>query len=963
MMTIKVRLSLLLLGLVPLVVQARIGQQMYPLKERRAQQQLTLEEFNDIDLTFSDDSPPKVLRSFYLEVLETDGDLPLDPSLLIVQAALQDYILAELNATYGKNDQIDNVQATIVSQEAITRKATNAVPILGSRLETQVNITFDNEPSPFEADVESTLQQIMQDLTYLLTNLTAWADGDAKLSRVYNLTRVEVEDTLGIDPTPIETTPEEPVAEEGVEKSILIPVIISGVALIALIALFALRRKKETRVVPAPRNAQSIDVNVYMDEDSDNISYETSLADSPRKGQLRTKSVHRDLMTDSVSVLDDMDSPRIRDMDAGDTESDIFSGIESNMSPKHGGSRSVFSFLSGTTVPHSNTTEKKSMSPAAMSAAAFVGGSAVAAAMSPRSASATPKSRMSSLFAFSEGDEEASSIDGPSDEEESPKKVPFDEDTPTAAATTAANMEDDRILVLLSSDYTEYGPQSKSPKNNSKASPGTDFSHLFNDQSDRNGSGYDRSTSTNAHDESGYDRSTSTNAPSAIVPIALGASANSSNHTSDVHISQSSSSAFPMLRCGPKCACTHCDEDKPVVSTQDIKKELAQDEVDKEAGWNIVVVPTGGPLSSKSQKTANSANSTSLTPMRGNTKSRKVSTAVGYTSDPGPDTPGGKTSLASSTHSAQEIHLEWSDPNKSTKNAAIAAKFVASAADASFADSDASGAMGRRHAKSTTADGTSKYQSEAMHPLDWSITSYDGASQSGSEVSPRGDGLLVDKIHEIATSNKKKAAPKRRFKMAPTTPTTPKSAASSNISGLSPRSINSDGSTQSASRQLITDLVWLEKKIASANNGKAPTPTPLANSTVKSPRGDIDRADSMSFASNDGLSNSYDSTIDLASPKRSPRVGGMQAIVCRDCFAPPGKLKIVIHSTKDGPAVHTVKKGSSLEGHVFPGDLIISVDNVDTRSYTAEQVMKMMTSKTRFERKITVLHFEDETAK
>jgi C-terminal processing protease CtpA/Prc len=68
----------------------------------------------------------------------------------------------------------------------------------------------------------------------------------------------------------------------------------------------------------------------------------------------------------------------------------------------------------------------------------------------------------------------------------------------------------------------------------------------------------------------------------------------------------------------------------------------------------------------------------------------------------------------------------------------------------------------------------------------------------------------------------------------------------------------------------------------------------------------------------------------------------------------------VIHSTKDGPAVHTVKEGSSLEGHIFPGDLIISVDNVDTRSYTAEQVMKMMASKSDRERKITVLHFEEE---
>ena len=86
----------------------------------------------------------------------------------------------------------------------------------------------------------------------------------------------------------------------------------------------------------------------------------------------------------------------------------------------------------------------------------------------------------------------------------------------------------------------------------------------------------------------------------------------------------------------------------------------------------------------------------------------------------------------------------------------------------------------------------------------------------------------------------------------------------------------------------------------------------------------------------------------------------MSSIVCRDCYAPPGKLHIVIHSTKDGPSVHTVKEGSSLEGHIFPGDLIIAVDNVDTRSYTAEQVMKMMAAKSSFERKITVLHFEED---
>jgi len=55
-----------------------------------------------------------------------------------------------------------------------------------------------------------------------------------------------------------------------------------------------------------------------------------------------------------------------------------------------------------------------------------------------------------------------------------------------------------------------------------------------------------------------------------------------------------------------------------------------------------------------------------------------------------------------------------------------------------------------------------------------------------------------------------------------------------------------------------------------------------------------------------------------------------------------------------------VKPSSSLEGHIFPGDLIISVDDADTRSFSAEQVMKLMTAKSRSERKITALHFDQE---
>ena len=134
----------------------------------------------------------------------------------------------------------------------------------------------------------------------------------------------------------------------------------------------------------------------------------------------------------------------------------------------------------------------------------------------------------------------------------------------------------------------------------------------------------------------------------------------------------------------------------------------------------------------------------------------------------------------------------------------------------------------------------------------------------------------------------------------------------------------------SASRQLINDLVWLEQKISTVRGG------------TKLTRSD----DSLLYDSSE-----YSSFVSDKDPSN---------IVCRDCIAPPGRLNIVIHSTKDGPAIHAVKDGSSLEGEVFPGDLIISVDNIDTRTSSAEEVMTMMAARGDQERKITVLRFLQE---
>jgi len=221
---------------------------------------------------------------------------------------------------------------------------------------------------------------------------------------------------------------------------------------------------------------------------------------------------------------------------------------------------------------------------------------------------------------------------------------------------------------------------------------------------------------------------------------------------------------------------------------------------------------------------------------------------------------------------------------------------------------------GRRHAGNNGVDGSAMYQANAMDPSEWSYKSYDNNSVGNSTIS---DGGALPK--EVSRQRGQK---------------------------------NGNASKNGFSTHLEEDTEWIEKRIAAAK--QYPTATPNISIPIQPQHS----TDSLSYASNDNDVYQVNSPSELYSSKDD---SVMSSIVCRDCYAPPGKLNIVIHSTKDGPAVHTVKSGSSLEGHIFPGDLIISVDNVDTRSFTAEHVMKMMAAKSTQERKITVLHFEEES--
>jgi C-terminal processing protease CtpA/Prc len=80
-----------------------------------------------------------------------------------------------------------------------------------------------------------------------------------------------------------------------------------------------------------------------------------------------------------------------------------------------------------------------------------------------------------------------------------------------------------------------------------------------------------------------------------------------------------------------------------------------------------------------------------------------------------------------------------------------------------------------------------------------------------------------------------------------------------------------------------------------------------------------------------------------------------QNMVSRTVVAPPGKLGIVIDTTLEGPVVHKVNPQSPLEGSLFPGDIIVAIDDVDTRAMSASAITALMVRTANQRRKLTVL--------
>jgi hypothetical protein len=75
-----------------------------------------------------------------------------------------------------------------------------------------------------------------------------------------------------------------------------------------------------------------------------------------------------------------------------------------------------------------------------------------------------------------------------------------------------------------------------------------------------------------------------------------------------------------------------------------------------------------------------------------------------------------------------------------------------------------------------------------------------------------------------------------------------------------------------------------------------------------------------------------------------------------DVYAPPGALGIVVDTTMEGPVIHSLKASSSLLGLAGAGDLIVGLDDTDTRSMTAATLTRLMAKRAHLpERKLTLL--------
>jgi hypothetical protein len=89
--------------------------------------------------------------------------------------------------------------------------------------------------------------------------------------------------------------------------------------------------------------------------------------------------------------------------------------------------------------------------------------------------------------------------------------------------------------------------------------------------------------------------------------------------------------------------------------------------------------------------------------------------------------------------------------------------------------------------------------------------------------------------------------------------------------------------------------------------------------------------------------------------KSSSDGDAQSSLPTKEVLAPPGKLGIIIDTTVEGPVVHNVNEGSALKGKIWPGDIIIAIDDVDTRAMSASAITSLMVKTANQLRTLTVV--------
>ena len=849
-----------------------------------------------IDITHSDDGRSIALPYFLLQVYETDGSLS-QQSLEIIQTACDNFLVTELNAILQPQHAVNFVNTTVsdhqsvelqqsqrallpvdkqrqptrrermewemqhgsleTSQEEVSflRGKRNLQTIVGSQVAAMVNVTFDRVPMPLDAEVRNLVRQIMQDLSFFVSNLTALQDPE--FNGVYMAIRLEPP-TLAPSTAPSSTPSVRPSSSPSGRPSTGMPTIpptTSNPTFAPTITPTQTITPPISTTIPVTSNptfAPTIELVPTI-----------ALAPTPTPFPNGATGSPSNVPTSPIDVPGVIDNP--------------FNGPVD----------------SGTRVTNNSLIISSVLVVAAIAAVALY------LVWRKRSAQeATDKDELLDVQSDLE-----SSMGGPPTPGQSPPV------TPDAAYLASPREEQsyaagDSVFSGLTDILTDTGsPRLRQVKSMSSAT-----TIKANNFGNRTPLSLSMTNSLFAFEEAEEESDEDDESPDGASPKPrthtvqqASTAAKRSNQTDTDDLSSNGNSNTPNSSGGQQG-----------FEVQPIKVDLLEDTPLRSNAANRSV---------EVQEISTNVERETKQGVSGRSRaSASVATGAAVASDEASDLP----RRQKNSRQGKKMNFAFGDEFSSPKgNQGVKA-------DGSFPSLELDHAVGRRrhHAGyNGKEDGTSAYQN-AMHPLDWSnrsMTEEDSTISSGGALR-RHRHFVYDDATEARDGGQQ-------------SPFSPHSQAVSTLSGntLGSRSTNSS-SQLSASRQLINDLVWLEKKIAD----------------VKSNETDIQQVDSLSYVSNDAPISPSSNEDDADSQGQI-----MQSIVCRDCFAPPGKLQIVIHSTKDGPAVHTVKPGSSLEGHIFPGDLIIAVDNVDTRSYTAEQVMKIMSAKSGFERKITVLHFED----